>query len=88
VSHAACEPQDTLDIFGSRGSIHVPVLNEGKMRVISETGERVETHPPAANIHRPLIDDFVEAVMDDREPIVGGLIGKAVAEVEQKIYCS
>ena len=28
VSHAAREPQDTLTIFGSSGSIHIPVLNK------------------------------------------------------------
>jgi len=86
VTHAAREPQDTLSIFGSRGSIHVPVLNEGNMRVVSDQGERIEEHPPEANLHAPLIEDFVEAVMNDREPIVNGETGKMVAVVEEKVY--
>ncbi len=86
VTHAAQEGQDTLDIFGSDGAIHVPVLNEGSMRVVRETVVRSESHPPATNIHQPLIEDFIDAVLKDREPQVGGEIGRGVAEIEEKIY--
>ena len=86
VTHAAREPQDTLDIFGSLGSIHVPVLNDGMMRVTNDQGERSETHPPDANLHAPLIHDFVEAVMNDREPAVSGETGRPVAKIEEQIY--
>lgn len=86
VTHAARESQDTLDIFGSRGSIHVPILNAGTMRVTSDAGERVETHPPDANFHGPLIRDFAEAVINDREPAVGGATGRMVAQIEEEIY--
>ncbi len=86
VTHAAREPQDTLDVFGSLGSIHVSALNEGTMQVTSDAGERVETHSPDANLHAPLITDFVHAVMNDREPAVTGEIGRAVAMIEEAIY--
>jgi len=86
VTHAAREPQDTLEIFGSLGSIHVPALNEGKMQVTNDEGERVETHLPDANLHAPLIRDFVGAVMNDREPAVSGETGRAVAKIEEQIY--
>ena len=86
VTHAAREPRDTLEIFGSRGSIHVPVLNEGTMRVISDQGERTETHAPENNLHAPLISDFVKAVRDDREPAVNGETGRMVAMIEEQIY--
>jgi len=85
VSHAAFEPQDTLSLFFSRGSIHVPGLNNGTMRVIGEQGERVEEHPPAQNIHQPLIEDFVSALIEDRSPVVGGEIGKGVAEILERM---
>jgi len=85
VAHSAQQPQDTFDIFGSKGSIHIPVLNEGKLRVITEAGEREEFHPAAANLHQPLIDDFARAVMEDRDPIVDGEIGLAVARIEEAI---
>jgi len=86
VAHSAREPQDTLDVFGSKGSIHVTVLNEGKLRLISEKGERVESHAPAANIHQPLIEDFARAVLENRHPIVDGEAGRAVAEIVDEIY--
>ena len=85
-THASREPQDTLDVFGSRGSVHVPVLNDGRMRIISDQGARVELHPPAVNSHAPLIKDFVDAVVNDREPAVNGEIGRAVAMIEEEIY--
>jgi predicted dehydrogenase len=88
VTHAAREAQDTLEIFGSRGSIHVSSLNDGTMRVSGEQGERVETHSPDANLHAPLIRDFVDAVMNDREPAVSGETGRAVAQIEEEIYAS
>ena len=86
VTHAAREPRDTLEIYGSLGSIHVPVLNEGTMRVVDDQGERTEAHSPDPNLHAPLIKDFVAAVIEDREPAVGGEIGRAVAKIEAEIY--
>ena len=86
VSHAAVEPKDTLDIFGSLGSIRVSILNEGKIRVIGKLGERYEAHPPTANLHGPVIEDFVTAVLTNREPAVSGATGRAVAIVEEEIY--
>ena len=85
VAHSAQQPQDTFDIFGSAGSIHVPVLNEGKLRVITKAGIREESHPAASNLHAPLIDDFARAIMEDREPLVDGAIGLAVARIEEAI---
>jgi predicted dehydrogenase len=86
VTHAAHEAQDTLDIFGSKGSVHVPVLNGADLRIRSEGGERVESHPPPTNFHEPLIKDFVAAVLEDREPLVDGHVGRAVAVIEERIY--
>ena len=86
VTHAACESQDTLDIFGTEGSIHVTVLNSGNMTVKTKSGERTEKHPPHTNIHQPLIDDFTRAVLDDHEPVVGGDIGREVNRIEVEIY--
>ena len=86
VTHAASEPQDTFDIFGLQGSIHIPILNEGAMRIVSSEGERWEKHPPDSNLHAPLIRDFVEAVITDRDPAVPGETGRMVAAIEEKIY--
>jgi len=86
VTHAAIESQDTLDIFGSEGSIHIPVLNRGDLIVKSASGERLEQHLPHANIHLPLIKDFADALIENREPKVGGKIGREVARIEEAIY--
>lgn len=85
VTHAAREPQDTFDLFCSHGSIHIPVLNEGTMRVLTPDGERIEAHPNASNIHQPLIDDFAAAILQNRDAVVTGEIGRAVAIVEEKV---
>jgi len=86
VTHSAREPQDTFDLFFTNGSVHIPILNEGTMRVLTNEGERVETHPNHTNIHQPLIDDFARAVLENRDPIVTGEIGRQVASTEEKIY--
>ena len=86
VAHAAREAQDTLDIFGSQGSIHVACLNEGNLRIKTGDSERLEMLPPAANFHQPLIDDFTQAALDQKDPKVGGEIGREVARIEAEIY--
>jgi predicted dehydrogenase len=86
VTHAACEPQDTLEIFGSQGSIHVPALNDGAIKVSNRNDERTEMHPPHANLHLPLIDDFVRAILNKRKPRVDGHVGREVARIEEMIY--
>ena len=86
VTHAAREPHDSLDIYGDRGSIHIVSLNQGNITISSHDDERAETHPPDPNLHAPLIDDFVMAVTNNREPAVDGETGRMVATIEAQIY--
>lgn len=86
VTHAAYEARDTLDIFGTKGTIHVPVLNSGILTVNNEKGERTEHHPPHLNSHQPLIEDFTHAVLEKRKPAVDGLVGREVTSVIDRIY--
>jgi predicted dehydrogenase len=86
VTHASHQRQDTLQLFGTRGSIQIDELNAGRMRIRAGDRERVESHPPGANVHLPLVDDFVEAVLTGREPAVTGGVGRAVAVIEDQIY--
>ena len=86
VSRAIEEPQDTLDIYGSAGSIHIPVLNKGAMTVFTGTGRRREDHPPHRNLHLPYIDAVVQAFLANREPPVPGETGLRVAEIIEEIY--
>jgi predicted dehydrogenase len=86
VTHGAATPQDTLDIFATDGAIHVGKLNAGDVRIVKEKSERIEMHPPADNLHAPLIADFVSTVSRGRKPSVTGEIGLAVAALEDAIY--
>ncbi len=84
MAHSANEPQDTFDVFGSAGSLHIPVLNGGRLRLVTSAGERDEVHAPAANIHQPLIEDFALSIIENRNPVVDGHIGRAVADIEDE----
>jgi len=86
VTHAVADRQDTLEVFGTRGSIRCAHVNGGELRIISGGTLRTETHPPAANVHVPLIEDFVDAVTNRREPAVTGETGRHVAAIEDQIY--
>jgi predicted dehydrogenase len=86
VTHAAQERRDTLEIVGTLGSAHVPVLNEGLLRVTTAEGVREERHPPHANLHQPLVEDFVAAARAGRDPAVTGQVGLDVQRVLAAIY--
>jgi predicted dehydrogenase len=88
VTHASRERQDTLQLFGTQGSVQIDELNAGRIRVRVGDRERVEAHPPAANVHQPLVHDFVDAVLTGREPAVTGAMGRAVADIEDQIYAA
>jgi len=85
-SHAAKEAKDTLNIFGSEGSIHVPILNEGTITIVTNTGTRVEKHPNPGNVHQTLIEDFIQAIIENRSPAVTGETGREVTRILDKIY--
>lgn len=84
--HSAFEPKDTFDIYGTKGTLYVQNLNEGTLRVVTKEAERVETLPPHRNLHQPHIDDFTQAVLEERAPGVDGHQGKAVSVILDRIY--
>ena len=86
VTHATGESVDTIEIFGTNGSIHVPSLNSSEITIKASGTYRIESHPTAANIHQPLINDFAEAIIDDREPMVNGEAGRSVSVILVEIY--
>jgi predicted dehydrogenase len=86
VTHASAEPRDTVRIVGTTGAIHVPALNGSELIVNCKGIERRESLPPPANLHQPLVEDFVDAVRNGRAPLVDGAVGRAVAVVEAEIY--
>ena len=67
----------------------VPPITSTKLTretLLTKDGERTEVHPNAFNIHQPLIEDFARAVLENRDPVVTGEIGRSVASIEQEIY--
>jgi predicted dehydrogenase len=86
VTHGVRDRQDTLDVFGTHGSIRCANLNAGELHLVASGHERVEQHPPAANVHQPLIDDFVDAVSRERLPGVDGETGRHVSAIVDRIY--
>jgi hypothetical protein len=46
----------------------------------------IEAHPPAANVHLPLVEEFVDAVRNGRDPAVDGSTGVAIAAIQDDIY--
>jgi predicted dehydrogenase len=84
--HAIKEPQDTLDIYGTEGSIHVPVLNAGTITIINDMGTRVENYPNHTNVHLPLIKNFIDSIINDQEPAVTGETGREITRILDKIY--
>lgn len=85
-SHAPAQSCDSFHLFCTDGSAHIDVLNSGKLRVAGPQGTVEETHPPPANLHQPLIEDFAEAVLEDRPPRVDGDVGRAVSAALDQIY--
>jgi len=85
-SHAAKEAKDTLDIYGSEGSIHVPVLNEGTITIVNSNGTRTEKYPNHPNVHQPLIEDFIQAIIENREPAVTGKMAREITRILDNIY--
>ena len=86
VTHATREPQDSLTIWGSKGSIEVSILNQGELVLKTHDGEHRESYPPNSNLHRPLIDDFVNAIVHRHACAVPGEVGRTVATIIDRIY--
>jgi predicted dehydrogenase len=86
VTHATREARDTFELYGTEGSVHVPVLNKGVLRIVAGDGAREETHAPHANLHQPLVEDFIAAVREGRPPAVTGEIGREVNRIIAAAY--
>ena len=61
-----------LDLFAGSGALGLEALSQGALSC-----DFVENHPSAANVHQPLVEDFVDAVRTGPEPAVTGADGRA-----------
>jgi predicted dehydrogenase len=86
ISHAAMEPRDVVDVYLSEGSLHVAQLNTGELRIVTGDRSSVESLPPHANLHQPLVEDFVNAIHEGRRPSVTGEDGREVQRLLTEVY--
>jgi predicted dehydrogenase len=55
--------RDQFRIIGEEGEIGLDPLNGPELRVDTRTGRRTEMLPPHANIHFPMVENFVDAIL-------------------------
>jgi predicted dehydrogenase len=86
VTMAAGIKKDSLIMYGTKGTVEVPVLNAGSFS-LNIGGEAVtESYPPAANTHLPLIEDFADSILNNKNPLVDGAAGREVNRLIEEIY--
>ncbi|MEM0927512.1 MAG: gfo/Idh/MocA family oxidoreductase, partial [Planctomycetota bacterium] len=77
---------DRLEIIGTDGRILVDDLNQGDLRWFDAEGEHRESHPPAENLHAPLIADFTSALTENRKPTIDGERGQKTNLWIERLY--
>ncbi|QDV14644.1 1,5-anhydro-D-fructose reductase [Rosistilla oblonga] len=80
------ETPDRLEIIGTEGRITVEDLNHGDLMLSTSEGQQLESHPPADNLHAPLISDFTAAVLEHRSPTISGPVGKRTNDLIRLAY--
>jgi len=86
VTHASMDARDSVEVFGEYGTLQADPLNQGSLIITTEQGRRVAQHPPHANLHAPLIDDFSRSIREDREPAFSGKQAREVSRILDLIY--
>jgi predicted dehydrogenase len=56
-------PRDQFRIIGEDGEINLDPLNGPELRVTTRVESRMENLPPHANLHYPVVENFVDAVV-------------------------
>jgi 1,5-anhydro-D-fructose reductase (1,5-anhydro-D-mannitol-forming) len=55
--------RDQFRIIGENGEINLDPLNGPELRVTDSGGSRTELLPPHANLHFPIVENFVDAIL-------------------------
>ncbi|TWT66068.1 Gfo/Idh/MocA family protein [Allorhodopirellula solitaria] len=77
---------DRLEVIGTDGRVTVEDLNQGDLVLATEAGRSLESHPPADNLHAPLIEDFSAALLQNGNPAISGRVGKTTNDWIQMAY--
>jgi predicted dehydrogenase len=84
-SHCVHASMDEFEVFGTRASLRVSPLNGSELQL---SGDRSETFhlPKADNVHLPLIEDFNQAIRENRDPKVSGEEGMKTSALLEAAY--
>jgi predicted dehydrogenase len=77
----------TIEFIGSKGVMNVDAFNQ-KLDLYRDQAMRHEWAPWGDDANRALIEDFVNAVRDRREPSVSGVDGLRAVEITVAAYAS
>lgn len=86
--------EETLSIFGERGTVVIGGLAVNEIKVWQFADERdYDNEDESVKIdnvygegHTPLYKDFIDAIKEDREPLINGKEGKKAIEIILKAY--
>lgn len=79
---------DEFVISGTKGRLIANPLNGDKLIIETASKTRTESHPPPQNLHFPLIEDFVAAILEQHDPLVTGEEGRLTNDVMERAYAS
>ena len=86
VFYGASDVPDHISVVGSKGRIIAEPLNDGRLTIVQNGARRDEVHSPADNLNAPLIADFVQAILENREPLVTGESGRETNRIMSEAY--
>ena len=84
-SHCVHAPMDEFEIFGTRASLRINPLNGSELHLVGDHGETFHL-PKAENVHLPLIEDFNQAIRENRDPRVSGKEGMKTSVLLEAAY--
>ena len=84
-SHCIHAEMDDFEVYGTRGSLRVSPLNDSELQLFGDTDQAFQL-PKADNVHLPLIDDFNQAIRENREPRISGAEGMKTSVLLEAAY--
>jgi len=84
-THCIHAPMDEFEVYGTRASLRISPLNGSELRLSGDHSESFHL-PKADNVHLPLIEDFNQAIRENREPRVSGEEGMKTSVLLEAAY--
>ena len=84
-SHCIHAPMDEFEIYGTRATLRVSPLNGSELQLLGGHSETFHL-PKADNVHLPLIEDFNQAIRENRDPRVSGEEGMKTSVLLEAAY--